>query len=187
LAFLAREATENGSAELTEVFGTTDNDILEAGLDFSTSNNLVFAGEGDDLIDLSQSEGGNRAYGGSGSDVFLLGKSDLEEICEADRLVGGDDSDRFFTLEGGENLVTGDEGADQFWIANAEIPESANTITDFQLGVDVLGISGLEIGFEDLSITQDGDNTLIATGEQDLAILLGVQADSLNADNFAFA
>jgi hypothetical protein len=179
LAFLAREATENGSSEPTEVFGTTDNDILEAGLDFSTSNNLVFAGEGDDLIDLSQSEGGNRAYGGSGNDVFILGKSD--------RLVGGDDSDRFFTLENGENLITGDEGADQFWIANAEIPESANTITDFESGVDVLGISGLGIGFEDLSIIQDGDNTLIASGEKDLAILLGVEADSLNADNFAFA
>jgi hypothetical protein len=31
------------------------------------------------------------------------------------------------------------------------------------------------------------DNIVIATGGQDLAILLGTQADSLSADNFAFA
>ncbi|MBF2022551.1 MAG: hypothetical protein IGR93_21295 [Hydrococcus sp. C42_A2020_068] len=91
-----------------------------------------------------------------------------------------------FTLEGGQNVITGDEGADQFWIAVAEIPESANTITDFESGVDVLGIIGLGIGFEDLSLTQDGDKTLIATGEKDLAILLGVEVDSLSSDNFVF-
>jgi glycerophosphoryl diester phosphodiesterase len=120
---------------LEALFGTADIDVIEADIDvieIEGSNQLVFAGEGDDLIDLSQSEGGNRAYGGSGNDVFILGKSD--------RLVGGDDSDRFFTLEGGENLVTGNEGADQFWIAVAEIPESANTITDFESGADVFGV-----------------------------------------------
>jgi glycerophosphoryl diester phosphodiesterase len=69
---------------LEALFGTADIDVIE----IEGSNQLVFAGEGDDLIDLSQSDGSNRAYGGSGNDVFILGKSD--------RLVGGDDSDRFF-------------------------------------------------------------------------------------------
>lgn len=176
LAFLEKE-----SEELTEVFGTSANDTLEAGLTdgFSTSNNLVFAGAGDDLIDLAESEGNNRVYGDGGNDIFLLGVSD--------RLVGGDDSDSFYTITGGNNVATGGEGADQFWIANAAFPESANTITDFESDVDVIGISGLGIGFEDLSITQDGDNALIAAKDRELAILLGVEAASLNTSNFAFA
>ncbi len=31
---------------------------------------------------------------------------------------------------------TGGAGTDQFWIADAELPEAANTITDFMSGVD---------------------------------------------------
>ncbi|MEO1764077.1 MAG: hypothetical protein AAFR83_19435 [Cyanobacteria bacterium J06629_18] len=50
----------------------------------------------------------------------------------------------------------------------------------------MLGIAGLGIGFDDLSITAQGDNTLIAANGSDLAILQGIGADSLIADNFAF-
>ena len=92
--------------------------------------------------------------------------------------------DRFFFL-GGENIATGGADADQFWIANAEIPESANTITDFELGVDVLGVA-LGIGFEDLTLTQDAANTSIALGGDRLAILLDTTATDLSADNFVF-
>jgi 3-phytase/alkaline phosphatase D len=139
----------------TPVFGTVNDDTLEVGVttDFSGHKNLVFAGEGNDLIDLSQGTGENRVYGDGGDDTFFLGTNDL---------------------------VVGGEGADRFWIANAAFPESANTITDFESGVD-------GIGFEDLSITQDGDNALIAARDKELAILLGVDAASLSADNFAFA
>ena len=68
----------------------------------------------------------------------------------------------------------------------AEIPDAVNMITDFTSGEDVLGIAGLGIGFEDLSITQQENNTLIAVPVADLAILQGISADSLSADNFAF-
>ncbi|MGB3638600.1 MAG: hypothetical protein WBA39_13640 [Rivularia sp. (in: cyanobacteria)] len=43
------------------------------------------------------------------------------------------------------------------------------------------------IGFEDLSITQNGDNALIAANSQDLAVLLGTDAASLTVDNFVVA
>ena len=88
LAFLSKAESDTGNTPPTEVFGTTANDTLEAGLDFSTSNNLVFAGEGDDLIDFSQSEGNNRIFGDGGNDVFILGTQD--------RLFGGDNSDSLF-------------------------------------------------------------------------------------------
>jgi Ca2+-binding RTX toxin-like protein len=83
-------------------------------------------------------------------------------------------------------VAIGGADADQFWIANAELPETINVISDYELGVDVIGVAGLGIGFDDLELKQVNDNTVIATGGQDLAILLGTQADSLSADNFAF-
>ena len=54
-------------------------------------------------------------------------------------------------------------------------------------GEDVLGIAGLNIGFDDLSITQNGDNAVISTDGQDLASLSGINSSNLNADNFVFA
>ncbi|MEM6404899.1 MAG: calcium-binding protein, partial [Cyanobacteria bacterium P01_D01_bin.116] len=66
-----------------------------------------------------------------------------------------------------------------------EIPEAANIITDFTISEDVLGIAGLGIGFDDLSITQNEDNTLISVNNSELAILQGISADSVNAESFA--
>jgi len=85
----------------------------------------------------------NRLYGGPGNDNFFLGSND--------RLIGNEGSDRFFTLAGGNNLMTGGTGADQFWIANAGIPDTPNTITDLTLGEDVIGIAGFrDLSFDDL-------------------------------------
>ncbi|MEO0843323.1 MAG: D-alanyl-D-alanine carboxypeptidase, partial [Cyanobacteria bacterium J06643_5] len=156
-------------------FGTINADIVEV----EGSNGIIFAGSSDDLIDASiSSEGNNRIYASSGDDTVILGSSD--------RIVGGAGNDKFFAMSGGDNVITGGAGADQFWIATAEIPDAANIITDFTSGEDVLGIAGLGIGFDDLSITQQDDNTLIAANNSELAILQGVGADSLMADNFAF-
>ncbi|WP_228059944.1 serine hydrolase [Plectonema radiosum] len=158
------------------VFGSLEADIIEV----SGSNKLIFGGDSDDLIDASiSSKGGNRIYAGSGDDTVILGT--------ADRIIGGAGDDKFFVMSGGDNIITGGEGADQFWIATAEIPDSANIITDFTISEDVLGIAGKGIGFEDLSITQQNDNTLIAVNGSDLAILQSITANSLSADNFAFA
>ena len=103
-----------------------------------------------------------------------------------DRIVGAEGADRFFVIDGGDNTITGGEDADQFWIANGKFPESTNTITDFESGVDVIGIAGLGIGFEELSIFDNEGNALISNDDNDLAILQGVDAASLNADNFVF-
>jgi hypothetical protein len=158
------------------VFGSLEADIIEV----TGTSQLIFGGDSDDLIDASiGSEGSNRIYAASGDDTVILGMSD--------RIVGGAGADKFFAMSGGDNIITGGVGADQFWIATAETPDSANIITDFTSGEDVLGIAGLGIGFDDLSITQQEDNTLIAANGSDLAILQGIGADSLIADNFALA
>ena len=100
-----------------------------------------------------------------------------------DRLIGNEGSEAFgtsfFAIDGGDNVITGG--------ANAELPASANTITDFTSEDDVLGIGGIDTitEFADLTITPDGSNALISADAGDLALLLGVEANALSADNFA--
>ncbi len=181
--FVVNPQVDSPQVETPEpIFGTLEADTLE----IEGSNNLVFAGEGNDLIDASLAEGNSRIYGGSGDDTFILGTSDPRSGSRGDRLVGSEGADRFFVTSGGNNTITGGADADEFWIASAELPEAANIITDFTGGEDVIGIAGVGIGFDDLSITQDGENTLIGTNSQDLAILSGVDSNSLSNDNFVF-
>ena len=166
------------------VFGTIEADLIEVngspkGLAPNVaSGQLVFAGDSDDLIDASLSSGENRIYGGNGNDTVVLG--------ENDRVFGGEGNDRIFATSGGNNTITGGAGADQFWIATASIPNSTNTITDFTLGEDLIGIAGLGIDFDDLTITQTDADTVIAVNGSDLAVLSNVSADSLNRNSFAF-
>ena len=160
------------------VFGSLGNETLDAGIDpgFDGTDDIVFGGSGNDLIDTVAGTGGNRVYGQSGNDTLTLGGND--------RAFGGTGDDRFFLL-GGDNIVTGGAGADQFWIANAEIPESPHTVTDFDLEDDLLNIAGLGVGsFNELTLSNEDGNALIAFEENKLAQLIGVIADSLSADHF---
>ncbi len=99
--------------------------------------------------------------------------------------LGGDD-----VLRGGDgnDVLTGGEGKDQFWIASNYLPEGTDTITDFQVGMDVIGFGGIgEVkSFENLSLVQNEQNTLIKVGDRDLATLTGIQADTLDSSSFAF-
>ena len=176
------EPTEPVESSFEPVFGSLNGDTIEV----SGSDQLVFAGDKNDLIDASTGEGENRTdkphnniYGGDGDDILISGSNN--------RIFGESGSDRFFFTAGGDNTVTGGEDADQFWIASAELPDSANTITDFTSNEDVIGIAGLGIGFDDVSITGTEGDALISTNGSDLAILQGVAADSLSESDFAFA
>ena len=155
-------------------FGTLEADTI----DITGSNGLILAGDGDDLIDATTGKD-NVIYGGSGNDIIIVGDSN--------RIFGDAGDDSIFATSGGDNLITGGVGADQFWIASATIPESTNMVDDFVSGEDVIGIAGLGVGFDEVSLTQQEDNTLISAGGEDLATLMGINADDLSADNFAFA
>ena len=175
LSFELSDTSSNGDNSFEPIFGTLDGDTIEV----EGNNQLIFAGDTDDLIDASTGEGNNRIYAGSGDDTIILGTSD--------RIIAGDGNDAIFTTSGGDNTITGGAGTDQFWLASAELPESANIITDFTAGEDVIGIAGLEIGFADLDIIDVDGDVLISGNGLDLAILQGVAVDSLSEDNFAFA
>ena len=192
------------------VFGTSNNDELNV-FDGSV---IVFAGLGNDIVDASQSSGNNQLFGDEGDDELFASSNDRlfgeagNDILNAavgtgnNRLFGGEENDILFAgfsdrLFGGngndllfagdsESLLNGGRGADQFWIANAALPSSPNTIIDFELDVDVLGIGGLGLNFDDLSLTQQGEDALIAAEGQNIAILLDIDSTSLSANNFVF-
>jgi hypothetical protein len=133
------------------------------------SNDRLFGGEGDDTLDASFGGSGNRLYGSAGDDTLLGGK--------------------------GENVLSGGAGADLFIIAQDSLPDNPNTVIDFELGVDLIGISDLqiddrEVDFADLSFS-DGTNSaevkIEALSDTPLAIFLGITEEELdNSDNFEF-
>ncbi|BAZ41879.1 glycerophosphoryl diester phosphodiesterase [Calothrix sp. NIES-4101] len=156
------------------------NDIV-----FVSKGDRVFGGAGNDIFDATDAKGGNRMSGGTGDDIFFLGSGD--------RALGGDGNDKFFAQSGGGNLISGGAGADQFWIVSGELPQAANTILDFQVGTDVIGILGsasLGISASTLNLNQVGGDTQVIFGGNTLAVLSGIQTSSLNLSNvnqFAFA
>lgn len=161
---------------LTEVFGSLEADVIEV----AGSNQLVFAGDLNDLVDATTGEGNNRIFLGSGDDTTILGSSD--------RILGAAGDDRFFATSGGDNVISGGAGADQFWVASAEIPNAANIITDFTAEEDVIGIAGLGIGYSDLTITDTDSGILVSTDRGNLALITDASLAAITVeDNFVFA
>jgi ABC-type amino acid transport substrate-binding protein len=168
----------NDEVELNFTSPTAGNNIINAGSGddriFVSQGDSVFGGSGNDSFYAIDGQGGNRISGGAGNDEFFLGSND--------RALGGDGDDIFRVGVGGGNLISGGAGADQFWIVNAELPKASNTIVDFQLGTDVIGINSpvsLGITPATLQLNQVGNDTQISNN-QPLVILNGVQSSSLS-------
>ncbi|MEI6446097.1 MAG: hypothetical protein WCO29_23955, partial [Nostocales cyanobacterium ELA583] len=179
------------------VFSGAGNDEVDsAAAGALAGNNIIDSGSGNDTVFLANgdrafgSDGNDtffgdeasnfRASGGAGNDIFFLGNG------SNGRALGGDGNDKFFVGLGGGNLLSGGADADQFWIVNAELPKAANTILDFQIGTDVIGISGaakLGITTANLTLTQVGTDTAVIFGGQTLATLTGIQASALSVAN----
>ncbi|MEA5616939.1 choice-of-anchor I family protein [Cronbergia sp. UHCC 0137] len=161
----------NGKNQLFGAAGADNLEVVEG------SGEMLFGGSGDDTLMSGGSN--NRLYGGSGNDELTANINDF--------LYGGDGDDQLFAVGGG-NRLTGGNGADQFWIANASLPSSKNIVTDFVLGTDVIGIGGIGVTqLSQLTLMQDGNDTLVKLGNTELASLMGIQASTLMANNFAFA
>ncbi|ALB42470.1 hypothetical protein AA650_20215 [Anabaena sp. WA102] len=170
-------------------FPNSGNNIVDLGSGedtmFVNKGDRAFGSDGNDIFDARDGQGNNRMSGGAGDDIFYLGAND--------RSLGGDGKDIFRVSLGGGNLISGGAGADQFWIVNAELPKAANTVLDFQLGTDVIGIQGavsLGITTSTLQLNQVGADTAIVFNNQTLATLTGIQASSLSltdSKQFVFA
>lgn len=166
--------TRVGLAAVTQnnlKFGTPGQDALVA-----SGQQILFGGEGDDTLDATAGKGANRLEGGNGADTVFASSND--------RVFGAAGDDILFAGEG-NNQLTGGEGKDQFWLVAGDLPNAANTITDFQSGTDILGL-GAGLAFANLDIRQTGSDTTInlKTDGVSLATLTGVEASSLSIADF---
>jgi serralysin len=163
-----------GYASDNRIFLGSGNDIIDV-----SKSDRAFGGSGDDIFDATDSKGGNRMSGGAGNDTFYLGSGD--------RALGGAGADLFVVQSGGDNLLAGGAGADEFQIVTVELPETANKILDFQIGTDFIslfGVAGLGISATTLVLQEIGGNTEISFGNKTLAILNDVTGLDVNIVRF---
>lgn len=145
------------------------------------ANQQTIFADSDEIVNSSIAKGSdNRRYGGTGDDTLFAGINDF--------LSGGDGNDTLYAGKGG-NTLWGGNGADKFYLATDLLPRTANTISDFEMGIDslvVLGIAGTN-DFSQLTLTQQGGDTLIKADGKDLAVLTGIQSNTLTSSSFKFA
>jgi hypothetical protein len=148
-----------------------------------TSSATVSVAVGGTQIGISGSDiltgtaGNDSIDGGNGSDILFgnAGNDTLIGGIGTDFLVGGAGND---LLNGGngEDTLRGGLGEDIFVFAAGE---GIDTITDFSLGTDKIGLTG-GLTFGDLSFS--GNEILM--GSDVLAVLTGVNTNTLTASNF---
>jgi len=183
----------NGSVTFSNgnvIFTPSTNFTGNASFDYSisdgksgTSSALVSVAVGGIQIGISGSDiltgtaGNDSIDGGNGSDILIgnAGNDTLIGGIGTDFLVGGAGDD---LLDGGngEDTLRGGLGEDIFVFAAGE---GIDTITDFSLGTDKIGLTG-GLTFGQLSFS----GNQIRIGSDVLAVLTGVNTNTLTASNF---
>jgi 3-phytase len=172
-----------GDDEITVVEASGSNNLFGAAGDdpltvIEGSRQSLFGGSGNDTLTSNGSN--NRLYGGSGDDKLFSSMNDS--------LFGGDGDDVLFAGQQGGDRLSGSTGADQFWIANASLPTSKNIVTDFKVGIDKIGLGGVGVTqFTALTLLQQDSDTLVKTGNTELALLVGITSTILTANDFIFS
>ena len=204
-AFIQAQSFINGAEASPVVVGTREDDKIRANAANGTLGGGTFYGRaGDDLIVGSKGE--DTLYGGDGDDVLKgdkgalsagsddtiyggAGRDRLIGKAGNDALFGGDGDDRLIGDDGddvlggglGDDRLTGDRhgeggGADTFILSAFE---GFDTITDFEVGLDKIGLSG-GLSFGDLSF----EKRHIFVGDSAIAKLRGVDTTTLTAESF---
>lgn len=187
--------------------GSFDNDILVG----EASDNLILALAGDDIVagglgddvifgnegaDILRGDNNSRSSGttGGGDDIIfggagddrIGGKGGNDELSgeQGNDQIWGDDGDDILNGGLGDDTLTGDDfsggsGRDTFILAAAS---GTDTITDFEVGIDMIGLED-NLTSDELSIVQVGNNTEMSLGDETLAVLHGVNANSLIESN----
>ncbi len=178
------------------LLGLAGNDTLEAGI--GAGGNILRGGDGNDILFAKTND---QLFGDAGDDEL---NSDIGGSVRNNTLSGGDGNDRIFTLgndialgdagddiifggKNGGNSLTGGNGRDVFWLANVDLPTSANTISDFNpvvdtLRLDLAGVTQLS----DLTIAASGSDALISRSGTPIAIIKNTAIANLTATNVVF-
>ena len=138
---------------------------------------MIQAGQGFDYVDAG--DGNDTVEGGKQNDTLIGGQG--EDVLNGeegfDLLDGGDGND---LLDGGKQSDTliGGQGEDLFIIDLA----GTDTIQDFEVGIDTIGLSD---GLTYSEITIGGeDNASIHYKNRTIAVFEGVSPDQLNSEKF---
>lgn len=151
------ESVNRSATDLVTKTGTDNNDKLTG----QRKDDLLVGNNGNDR--LSGGRGNDVLWGGQGND-WLSGDRGNDVLC------GGLGDDR----------LSGGKGRDIFTL---EINSGFDVVTDFQNGQDVIKLSsGLELG--QLSIVQQGRNSVIQFEGQSLMLLSNVRAERITAADF---
>ena len=155
------------------ILGGSGNDILKGDLSSQGSQNGSSqngTAGGDDVI--YGGAGSDRILGGAGDDVLYGGNGD-------DNIMGNSGDDVIYGGKG-DDRVSGGSGSDTFVLA---VREGLDTILDFELGVDRIGLEK-SLSFEQLEIVQKGKSATIQFANETLAQLTNTAADALTVDYF---
>lgn len=179
----------NGESGDDEVAGGRGNDVLR-GSDGDDAvmgnggNDWLSGGNGDDIVkggkgdDLAFGNADNDMLRGQGGDDALFGgdgRDDLRGGSGNDFLAGGNGRD---SLDGGA-------GWDEF-IYN-DLREGRDVISGFEDGMDLINLSGLGLGFEDITVAEarGGSASRIEFGNTKV-VLLDVSTGDVDAGDFIF-
>jgi Ca2+-binding RTX toxin-like protein len=191
------------------VYGDRGNDIIYAGpgddfIDGGEGNDIIIGGAGDDHIlgdgdsPFEELYGNDILIGGSGNDSIEgnLGDDIIKGGSGDDILGGGDGNDLLIGGQGDDTLI-GDSGADVIFTGSGSdiilyysLSYSTSTdrdvIMDFEQGMDIIEFrNGRFQGmyeFSDLTVINDGSNTIVSANQNDFEVeLLGV-LDLVDAD-----
>ncbi|MEA5462615.1 phytase [Leptothoe sp. PORK10 BA2] len=176
----ADDTLVNGD-EGSKLAGFDGNDLLAGAL----GDDVILGGDGDDVLrgdrnsrhaQTGEAGGDDLIYGGGGNDR-IGGKSGNDRLFGdgGDDQIWGDAGDDLLRGGLGNDTLTGDNnsggsGIDTFVLA---IGEGTDTIVDFEVGVDLIGLAnGLSLG--QLTQIVQGSDLLLATANETLALVRGV-------------
>ena len=141
-------------------------------------DDTITGGEGDERI--QGDEGDDTLDGGAGKDVLWgrAGEDTLFGGAGDDTITGGEGDDRLYGGAGADTFVFG--------------PGDGNdTINDFTNGTDAIDLSAFSsiTGFSDLTITQNGEDTVIDLSDHggDEIVLKDFTSSDLDATDFDFS
>ncbi|MEM8828063.1 MAG: DUF4347 domain-containing protein [Cyanobacteria bacterium P01_G01_bin.19] len=182
--------------ELNQIESTDGNDRLNG----TDGNDLILGGDGADRINgndgndvisggadldrLNGGDGNDSIFGGDRTDRINGGAGDdlLSGDGGNDEIRGGAGDDLLMGVTGNDTLI-GEAGSDTFVFGNGD---GTDRINDFDPSEDLIGLVDGELTFADISLTQEGNNTILGvsgTGEE-LALLVKVSADAITDDSF---
>lgn len=181
----------DGGGGQDDLVGGAGNDVIRGGtgyddIDAGDGNDEVWGGNGADTVtlgagndtfydtDQTDEHGADTVNGGWGHDVIDGGGGD-------DRLIGGGGND---TIIGGigNDTLKGGLGADVFRF-NTNLALGVDVITDFELGIDLLEVTGME--FSDLTFIGTGSGVRVEWDSGSVR-LEDVSTSSIDADSFLF-